>query len=440
MLPYLFAPAAFLLALGITPLVRAWGQHMGWVDRPVGGRKIHRDRIVRVGGLAIWSVTVLGMVGWALLVQQGIFSDAGWRLPSVGFVLIGATIIAFLGWYDDVQPCPAWVKVSAQLAAALLMIHAGLVLQGVVNPFTGNYIAFGIAGYPLTILWVLLLINAVNLIDGMDGLAAGVTAIGITAFCATGLLPTPALVLALLLVGALFGFLKYNVSPATIFMGDIGATFIGYLLAAISLTTVAAKPTLNGLLAPIVIFGLPILDTILAFVRRMMAGRSPFSPDAEHLHHRMFRLLGKVQGRTVWAMYMIAAVLGVLGYTIAFTDPRSAFFITVGVLIAALALFVLLDFLRPSGDAPYLQQEVSPPAQLLLMPPAMASPALNPATSAVLADVLAADLDVPDERVEPDDAWEPLVVTNPQASLAVRKDKRFVEVPVTWVSLSVISE
>jgi UDP-GlcNAc:undecaprenyl-phosphate GlcNAc-1-phosphate transferase len=276
---------AALLASVSAPLARRLAIWLGAEDQPGPARKVHDRRMPRLGGLAIALAT-----GVAVLAVIGLGAPGGERIldlprPIVGLALAGLAI-AVVGLVDDIVSLPPWLKLAGETIAALVAWEAGFRLETIeLGAWT---IPLGWLALPVTIAWFVTLMNALNLIDGLDGLAAS------QALIALAVLATQALwhggplagTIALALAGALAGFLVHNVYPARQFMGTCGSLLIGLLLAALATGTLRGRVGMN-LVLPLLAFGVPLLDTALAVVRRVARGRSPLAADREHLHHRL---------------------------------------------------------------------------------------------------------------------------------------------------------
>ncbi|AVX19847.1 UDP-GlcNAc:undecaprenyl-phosphate GlcNAc-1-phosphate transferase [Carboxydocella sporoproducens DSM 16521] len=293
----------FFLALALTwasmPLVMELAEKMGAVAQP-GGRHIHARPIPRLGGLGI----ALGLfIGWPLAV--GLDSRlAGLILSSLWLVLLGII--------DDWRGMKAWHKLLGQLAAALILVGYGFYSQWAVNPFGGLFYIDGL-GAVFSILWVVGLINTINLTDGLDGLAGGITLFAslFLALLFAGAGEWRAARLALVLAGAVLGFLFYNFHPARIFLGDTGSMLLGFTLAAITLEGMAGALSLVRILVPVLILALPISDVLLAIIRRRANGQGVFVPDRGHLHHRLLDW-GLSQRQAVLVLYGGTCSLGLL--------------------------------------------------------------------------------------------------------------------------------
>ena len=266
-----------LTAYALTPRVRRFAWAVGAVDLP-GARRVNTRAVPRMGGLAI-------VAGFALTVP--LVGTPELRLLGI---LIGGLMIAILGAADDMLDLSPWQKLLGQTLAAAVALRAGLRIAAVSTLLgPAPFRPLDALAAPLTLLWIVGCTNAVNLIDGLDGLAVGVSAIASTAMLAVALLlgERQAALLLAALSGACLGFAPWNRSPASIFMGDVGAQFLGYVLATSSILGLFKRPAAVGFLAPLLAMGLPLCDTAFAFLRRIAHGRSPFAADRGHLHHRL---------------------------------------------------------------------------------------------------------------------------------------------------------
>ena len=293
---------AAVVALISTPVVRSLAFRIGAVDVPKDGRRMHDHPIPRMGGLAIFFGFILSVLLFLPLTQQ------------LRGMLLGAVIIVILGIFDDIYALPAKLKFLVQIAAALLAVWAGNRIYGLsnINIFSSDpYWELGWLSYPISIFWIVGITNAVNLIDGLDGLACGVSTISSMTLLVIALVvsePDVALLMAAL-AGACIGFLPYNLNPARIFMGDTGSTFLGFVLAVVSIQGLFKFYTIISFAAPFLILGLPIFDTAFAILRRLAKGQSPMTPDRGHIHHRLIDM-GFTQKQAVAVLYVISAILG----------------------------------------------------------------------------------------------------------------------------------
>lgn len=327
---------AFVIAAGvallITPGVIFLAARTGAMDAP-DARKVHKKPIPRIGGIGIYAAFMAAIFSVLSFVEV----TAEVRTELIG-LMVGGSLIVLVGVIDDYKNLPAKVKLVGQiLAAAVLVIAFDVRIDFITDPF-GDYIYTEWLAIPVTIFWIVGLTNTVNLIDGLDGLAAGVSTIAsITIFLVAlqqGILLVAVLTAAL--AGAAFGFLYYNFNPARIFMGDSGSMFLGYMLAGISVIGAVKSAATIALIVPILALGLPILDTTFAIVRRYRSGVPIFKPDKGHLHHRLLDL-GFSQRQAVLLMYVISALLGLSA--VALTEVSSQFAILIVCVVVAAVLF-----------------------------------------------------------------------------------------------------
>ena len=243
------------------------------------------------------------------------FGEDQYWLKLTGF-FAGIIVLGIVCYIDDVKGIPSYVKLAAQIVAAIIVVACGIKIDNISIPFTdGNIVISGVLSYILTVCWIIGITNAINLIDGLDGLSSGVTLISclslLMVFALNGS-PLIAIILITALAGAIVGFLPFNFSPAKTFIGDTGSNFMGFSLAIISILGVAKTYTALVLIAPIIILGMPIFDTLFAIFRRLIKGKSlkaVFKPDKGHLHHKLMAK-GYTQKQAVLIMYGITAILG----------------------------------------------------------------------------------------------------------------------------------
>lgn len=316
---------AMLISLATTPVVQKIAFKIGAVDVPKDARRMHKEPIPRMGGLAIFFAFLLSSLVFHPLTDQ--FKG----------MLLGAVIIVILGIFDDIYALPAKPKFIIQIIAALCATTQGNVITILSNPniFSAEpYWHLGILSIPFTVLWIVAITNAVNLIDGLDGLACGVSTISSMTMLVISLTVSEGYVAVLMaaLVGACLGFLPYNLNPAKIFMGDTGSTFLGFILAVASIQGLFKLSAIVSFAVPFLILGLPIFDTCFAIMRRLATGRSPMSPDREHIHHRLIDM-GFTQKQAVATLYIISAILGL-----------SAVILTTSGVVKAMLFFSALCF------------------------------------------------------------------------------------------------
>ena len=293
---------ALVVSFLMTPVVKTFAYKVGAIDVPKDARRMHKVPIPRLGGLAIF-------IGF--MVSILLFSEI---TPELRSILLGAVIIVVLGVVDDIMALPAMLKFVVQIVAALIPATHGVTILAFSNPniFSDNlYWVLGSLSIPFTVLWIVAITNSVNLIDGLDGLANGVSAISATTMLVIALVSDQSAVAVVLaaLVGACVGFMPYNMNPAKMFMGDTGATFLGYILATMSIQGLFKYYAVISFVVPFLILGLPIFDTTFAFIRRIAHGQSPMHPDRSHIHHRLIDM-GLNQKQAVATLYVISAILG----------------------------------------------------------------------------------------------------------------------------------
>jgi UDP-GlcNAc:undecaprenyl-phosphate GlcNAc-1-phosphate transferase len=343
------AAVAFILSIVcgtiLTPLVRRLAHRIGALDQALSSRKIHGRPIPRLGGVAIVLAFYAPLVG-LLLFHSGVSELFLAEKQKVIGLFVGGIAIALLGVYDDLRGAGAGRKFAVQFAVAGLMYALGYRIDILANPF-GAELQLRWASLPFTLFWIVGVINAMNLIDGLDGLAGGV---GLVAVLTTFLISLqrghPLMVLfSGALAGAILGFLFYNFNPATIFMGDTGSLFLGFVLATSSIQTNQKSSTAVAVLIPCIALGLPIIDTLLAMGRRAIRGRPIFQADKEHIHHRLLAL-GLSHRQAVLILYGFCVLLGAVAFVLTFTNSiESAFLLLALGLIAFLALRTL-GFMR----------------------------------------------------------------------------------------------
>lgn len=322
--------SAGLIAYALTPPVRVLAYIIGAIDIPLDARRVHKKPTPRIGGLAIFlSFTICTFI----------FCSPSDDLMAIW---LGGLILVVLGILDDVYRLSAWMKLIIQIGAAALAVYFGVVIDHIT--LFGNVVEFGVFSIPLTMLWIVGLTNAVNLIDGLDGLACGVSIITSISIFAVALIAGEYVValITAILAGACIGFFPFNHNPARIFMGDTGALFLGYTLSIISVTGVFKLNAALSFIMPLMVFALPLCDTAVAILRRVAAGHSPFAPDRGHLHHKLVDM-GFTQKEAVRILYAVCALLGLVSVT--FTNEifeESRFFKSILLFCVAMLIFVLL--------------------------------------------------------------------------------------------------
>ena len=340
---------SLVLSFLLTPVVRWVACRYGIVDQP-SERKVHKGRIARAGGVAIYLAFLLPFSGaffyYTALLSQILTNE------SLIWLIGGATIVFVMGLLDDIRSLPSGVKLGVQIIAALVACQGGILISGVTITAGNTYVFSSWVSVGVTVFWFFLMVNAMNLIDGLDGLAAGLcffaslvllvlSVIGDRYFVAMGFAS---------LAGACLGFLRYNFNPASIFLGDSGSYFLGYMLAGLAVLGSMKGQTVVAFLIPILALGVPIFDTILAPLRRFIRGKKLFGPDRKHLHHRLMSL-GLDQRNAVLLLYGFSIILGAFALILVnIHDSRAA------IILALLWVLIFLG-IRKLGYMEYLAMD-----------------------------------------------------------------------------------
>lgn len=333
---------ALIVAYATTPLSIKLAFKIGALDVPKDKRRMHKKPTPRIGGIAIVYGFIISVCCFASFMLNGELNK-----PLLG-ILIGGLIIAVLGFLDDLKPKKAIVKFFIQIAAATIPVLMGVRIVAVSNPFTDLMVQMPLwFSYSFSIMWIVGVTNAVNLIDGLDGLAAGVSSIAALALVSILLMQHDAnptmLILAAALAGSCFGFLPFNFNPAKTFMGDTGATFLGFVLACISIQGPFKSYVAFAL--PFLILGLPIFDTLFAIIRRLIKGQGIMTPDRGHLHHRLIDM-GLSHRSAVIVLYALSAILGISAIVMFISNFMRAL-----VLLLFIVLFVVfIIFTRGNAE------------------------------------------------------------------------------------------
>ena len=326
----------FLVVVILMPVVIKIANHVNALDMP-NERKVHKEPMPRLGGLAIF---------FGFLVGYMLFCTPTTQMNSI---LIGSFILILVGIFDDIKPLSPKIKFSGQLLSAIILVFYGNVIMQELSAF-GLYINFGILAKPITVLFVVAVINCMNLIDGLDGLASGIADIFFmtitviaTLMGSYGGLDSA---LTLIMIGATSGFLLYNFHPAKIFMGDSGSMFLGYMISVISLLGFK-NVTLTSFFIPIVILAIPILDTLFAIIRRLLKGQSFAKADKEHFHHQILKMAGN-QTKTVLIIYLIQVLFSAASIVYVLRNPKlgQILYVVIFVIIVWLILSTNIIFDR----------------------------------------------------------------------------------------------
>ncbi len=332
---------AGLVSYFATPLVKTLAYKVGAIDVPKDDRRMHKTPIPRLGGLAIFIAFLFSVI---------LFTDIDREMQGI---LLGSIMIVILGVLDDIMTLKALPKFLVQIAAAGVVAYHGCTIQFFTNPNVFSDVAYlnlGWLSVPVTIIWIVAITNAVNFIDGLDGLACGVSAISSASMLVIALLVAEmnvSLVLAALL-GACIGFIPYNKNPAKIFMGDTGATFLGFILATISIQGLFKLYAIISFAVPFLILGIPIFDICFAFLRRIAKGQNPMVADRGHVHHRLIDM-GFNQKQAVAISYMLTAILGLAAVLLTSSGELRAL-ILIGAIIIVGAIGLRIIFKKPHTE------------------------------------------------------------------------------------------
>jgi len=314
----------FLVVVLIVPIIIKIAHHVNALDIP-NERKVHKYPMPRLGGLAIF----LGfLVGYMVFCKPTV---------QMNSILIGSFFIILLGTFDDIKPLTPLIKFGGQLLAAIIVVYYGNIVMQDISAF-GLYIDFSFLARPITILFIVAVINCMNLIDGLDGLAGGIATIFFITIAIIsnifGLYNGLDASLTLIMIGATLGFLLYNFHPAKIFMGDSGSMFLGYIISIISLLGFK-NVTLTSFIVPILILAIPILDTLFAIIRRLLKGESFAKADKEHFHHQILKMAGN-QTKTVLIIYLIQILFSVASIVYVLRNPM------LGKIVYAVLLIIII--------------------------------------------------------------------------------------------------
>jgi UDP-GlcNAc:undecaprenyl-phosphate GlcNAc-1-phosphate transferase len=295
-----------------TRQVRDVALRRGWSSLPKDGRHVHQTALPRLGGVAIFlafSFSLLLWLGLSLIYPRLL---EGLAPATLLRIYVPACLIFCLGIYDDIHGASPYLKFSVQVAAAIMLFVGGMRILDLPVLFGAHSLPWFV-GLALTVLWVVAITNAFNLIDGLDGLAAGSALFSTVVFFVVALVSQSWLgsLMSVALAGAILGFLRFNFNPATIFLGDSGSLFIGFILSALALAGAQKAPTLVAVAIPVVSFGLPILETALSILRRLISGRPIFTADREHIHHKLLQL-GMSHRQVVIVLYAVSALFAML--------------------------------------------------------------------------------------------------------------------------------
>jgi UDP-GlcNAc:undecaprenyl-phosphate GlcNAc-1-phosphate transferase len=336
--------AACLIALAVTPAVRQLALHFDLTDKP-SARKMHTGNIPRIGGIALLCSFFLPFLFLPLFCGQSPAVQEFFADSNILCFVSGALLIFLLGLLDDIRGLNFLCKIIGQLLIAVFVYSCGVRITAVTTPFGPDF-SIGFLSLPITVFWFLLVINAINFIDGLDGLAAGIclfVSLSMLFVCIVNGNLTAALAFAAL-AGSLIGFLRYNFHPASIFMGDSGSYFLGYCLACLSIGGAIKGQVATAMLIPIIALGVPLMDTLWAPLRRFVNGQSMFQPDNKHIHHRLVKL-GLTHQRAVLTLYVLTVLLGIAAMLLVHAQNDTSALI---IFVLGIGLVGLLRYLSDS--------------------------------------------------------------------------------------------
>ena len=328
----------FLISALLVPYISDIATYIGALDKP-NARKIHKKLMPRLGGLAIY---------FGFLIGYMLFSKQSIQMNSI---LIGSFLIILTGVIDDIRPLKAPSKFIGQIAASLIIALYGGITLSEIDAFNIQ-INFGVFTYPLTVLFIVTIINSINFIDGLDGLAAGVSSIFFITISIIAIILNKLagldVVLSLIMLGSTLGFLVYNFHPAKIFLGDTGAMFLGFIISVISLLGFK-NITLTSFIIPILILGVPIMDTGFAIIRRYLKGEAIYKPDKEHLHHQLLKMRFS-QRATVLIIYFINSLFAAASIVYILKDPKLGKLLYLIILIIVLLIVCTTNIISEKNN------------------------------------------------------------------------------------------
>lgn len=331
---------AMIISFAFTPLVKRLAIKLDIIDVPKDERRIHKKPIPLIGGLSIYISFSVMLIGTGYMTDE-----------KLG-VLIGGTIILIGGLLDDKYDLRPAHKLIFQVAAALVLIFMGVEISLLTNPFTKYISMFNLEKWlsvPITLLWIVGVTNAFNLIDGLDGLASGLALISSVSMFIVSMITGryEAVLLCSILSGSILGFLPYNFNPASIFLGDTGSQLLGFLLSSIAIIGAVKSATAITLAVPIIVLGVPIYDTAFAIIRRKLNGKPIMQADKGHIHHRLLAL-GYSQKKVVIIMYVISGILGLISILAASMSSKVSYIFMLIVIIILFVIAIKFGFIKNS--------------------------------------------------------------------------------------------
>ena len=338
---------AFFVSFAITPLSILIAKNTGAIDVPEDSRRMHKEPVPRIGGVAIYISFLVGILILRGLLSSGLITTSidenlADMLEKLMAILVSCTIIFVLGLIDDYKNIRAIYKLLGQIGCSSLAFALGIRIPAIA--LLGWHFADDSPGglfisYIVTVIWLVAITNMINLIDGLDGLAAGVSGIAALAIAYTASITgyhttTFAMII---LAGSVFGFLPFNFHPAKVFMGDCGAMFLGFALAAVSVISPAKGATVVAIIAPVLVLGVPVFDAAFAMIRRKIRGQPIMDPDKSHIHHQLTRI-GLGQRRTALMLYGISGIMGIAAIVL----TRDFYLEAVGLFLIAIVFIIVL--------------------------------------------------------------------------------------------------
>ncbi len=342
---------SFAVTYLCVPLAKRLAFKLNAIDYP-SARRVNKKPMPRMGGIAMFigvlAALVFELVGEVVFDWTELYRSS--RFLSVNYVgvLAGLAIVCLVGAIDDVKSLKPRTKLLGQIVGACVIVASGVLLASIKNPFAPGFIEFGWVAYPLTVFYLVAFMNVINLVDGLDGLAAGIVAIASFSLfmIAIGKFRAETAMFAIVLLGATLAFLRYNFAPASIFMGDSGSLFLGAMLGVISLLGVIRSPTVVVLAASLIIAAIPIMDTFVAIVRRLKNHQPIQQADAKHLHHKLLRE-GFSPRKSVLIVYAWTAFLALGAYMISNTSGIRVLLVFILLAVVSFAVLLKLGIFEP---------------------------------------------------------------------------------------------
>lgn len=337
---------AFIINFLVIPVIIRISHKLKWYDKQ-NSRKIHTGLIPRLGGVGIF----ISLIITCCMVSFIAYLNSGKTMPYLIaprylFLLAGVLVIHFIGLIDDFVSQKPVVKLLFQIIAASCVACGGFIIKEIPIPYLGRF-SLGIMGYPFTVLWIIAITNAMNLVDGMDGLAGGITAFASLSMGIIALIQgqVPTAIIAFTLFGATSGFLLFNLPPAKIFMGDSGSLLIGFILSILPLMGISAAASFATVLVPITLLLVPIIDTLAAIVRRIKEGRTILSADREHIHHKLLDM-GLSEKKILALIYCVCFYLSIIAITSVVMPKESNVYLILIVWIGSMMGYGFIHYLN----------------------------------------------------------------------------------------------